>query len=149
MYVRNPLSFHQVSKINLSKELIDCIVFWTKDPSKIMSKLHQLDDDGYRYYFQITLNSYEKPIEKNVPNLKDSIRSFKELSNKIGKLKVIWRYDPIILSKNISIDYHLERFESIARDLHHYTKRCVISFLDIYSRTKKRLSDINLKVSCL
>jgi len=145
VYVRNPMNFHQVSKISLSKDVVDCIVFWTKDPSKIISKLGQLDDYGYRYYFQITINGYPKEIEKNVPDLESAINSFINLSEKIGKEKVIWRYDPIILSKTLSIDYHVERFGSIAKKLHPYTERCVFSFLDIYSRTRKRLSGINLK----
>ena len=66
VYVRNPMNFHQVSKIILSKDIVDCIVFWTKDPSKIIAKLGQLDDYGYRYYFQITINGYPKEIEKNM-----------------------------------------------------------------------------------
>ena len=69
VYVRNPMNFHQVSKIILSKDVVDCIVFWTKDPSKIISKLDRLDDIGYRYYFQITINGYPKEIEKNMPIL--------------------------------------------------------------------------------
>ena len=66
VYVRNPMNFHQVSKISLSKDVVDCVVFWTKDSSKIISKLGQLDAYGYRYYFQITINGYAKEIEKNM-----------------------------------------------------------------------------------
>jgi Domain of unknown function (DUF1848). len=144
-YVRNPMNFHQVSKISLSKDVVDCIVFWTKDPSKIIEKLDQLDGLGYRYYFQITINGYPREIEKSVPNLENAINSFINLSKKIGKEKVIWRYDPVILSETLSINYHVERFGSIAKKLHSYTERCVFSFLDIYSRTRKRLVDVGLK----
>jgi len=63
--VRNPMNFHQVSKISLSGDLIDCIVFWTKDISKIIRYLDILDNYEYRYYFQITINSYDRQIEKN------------------------------------------------------------------------------------
>ena len=66
VYVRNPMNFHQVSKISLSKDVVDYIVFWTKDTSKIIAKLSQLDNYGYRYYFQITINGYPKEIEKNM-----------------------------------------------------------------------------------
>ena len=106
-YVRNPMNFHQVSKIILSKDVVDCIVFWTKDSSKIIAKLGQLDNYGYRYYFQITINGYPEEIEKNVPDLEIAIDSFINLSEKIGKEKVIWRYDPIILSETLSIDYRV------------------------------------------
>jgi hypothetical protein len=83
VYIRNPMNFHQVSKIILSKDIVDCIVFWTKDPSKIIAKLGQLDDYGYRYYFQITINGYPKEIEKNVPDLESAIDSFINLSEKM------------------------------------------------------------------
>jgi len=147
LYVRNPMNFNQVSRINLSVKDIDCIVFWTKNPSKIISQLSQLDGPGYRYYFQITVNGYPGEIEKNVPDLESAINSFINLSkNKsVGKEKAIWRYDPIILSDKLGIAYHIDKFSQIAQRLNGYTKRCVISFLDIYSRTKKRLSNINLK----
>jgi DNA repair photolyase len=145
VYVRNPMNFHTISAIKLSKDVVDCIVFWTKDPSKIISKLGQLDAYGYRYYFQITINGYSKEIEKNVPDLESAIDSFIELSDKIGKERVTWRYDPIILSDNTNIDYHIDKFNQIAQRLNGHTGRCVISFLDIYSRTKKNLSHINYK----
>ncbi|MBE3089167.1 MAG: DUF1848 domain-containing protein, partial [Actinobacteria bacterium] len=145
VYVRNPMNFHVVSKINLSKDVLDCIVFWTKDPSKIIAKLDQLDDLGYRYYFQITINGYPKEIEKNVPDLESAIDSFINLSGEIGKEKVIWRYDPIILSDKLDLTYHIDKFNQIAQRLNGYTKRCVISFLDVYSRTAKNLSHVNYK----
>jgi len=138
VYVRNPMSFHVVSKINLSKEAIDCIVFWTKDPSKIIEKLDKLNSYVKNYYFQITINGYPKEIEKNVPSLENTINSFIKLSEKIGKEKVIWRYDPIILSDELDIAYHIEKFNKIAKNLNGHTKRCVISFLDVYSRTAKK-----------
>ena len=145
VYVRNPMSFHVVSKINLSKEAIDCIVFWTKDPSKIIEKLDQLNAYVKNYYFQITINGYPKEIEKNIPSLENATNSFIKLSEKIGKEKVIWRYDPIILSDELDAAYHIEKFNKIAKKLNGYTKRCVISFLDVYSRTAKNLSHINYK----
>ena len=145
LYVRNPINFNQVSKINLSNDLIDCIVFWTKNPLKIIPKLDQLDEYGHRYYFQITINAYGRVIENNVPDLNDLISSFIEISKKIGKPKVIWRYDPIILSKEFTIDYHVNKFEYISRKLYPHTERCVISFLDMYPNTRKKLSNIGLK----
>ena len=159
VYVRNPIYPHKVSEVSLSKDVIDCIVFWTKDPSNMVKKLEpnpkpkpeqKLEHkpgplDGYRYYFQITINGYPKEIEKNVPDLDSAINSFNDLSGIIGKEKVIWRYDPVILSKTLTIDYHVEMFSKIAKKLHPHTERCVFSFLDVYSRTKKRLSEIDLK----
>jgi len=120
LYVRNPMNFHQVSKINLSADLIDCIVFWTKNSSKITYMLDQIGSYGFRYYFQITINGYPSEIEKNVPDLESAINLFINLSRKIGKEKVIWRYDPIILSDKLNLAYHIDRFNQIAHRLNGY-----------------------------
>ena len=107
--VRNPFNSHQVSKIDLSTDVVDCIVFWTKDVSPMIDKLYLIKD--YKYYFQFTINSYGEDIENVISKRKEKIiYSFKRLSEKIGNEKVLWRYDPIILSDKYSIDYHKKHF---------------------------------------
>ena len=107
--VRNPMNAHQISKISLSADVIDCIVFWTKNPRPMINRLDELKD--YNYYFQFTLNSYAKDIEPNVPSKdKEIIKSFRELSEKIGKDRVVWRYDPILINDNYSVDHHIKYF---------------------------------------
>ena len=71
--------------------------------------------------------------------------TFKELSSKIGPERVIWRYDPIILSDNITLDYHIRYFEEIARRLQGHTKTCVISFLDLYKKTERNLRNTSAR----
>lgn len=137
VYVRNPMNIHQVSRIKLSPDVIDCIVFWSKNPSPMLNRLHELD--GYMYYFQFTINPYDMGIEQNVPTKNRIIETFKELAYKIGPERVIWRYDPIILTDNITLDYHIRYFEEIAKRLQGYTKTCVISFLDLYKKTERNL----------
>jgi DNA repair photolyase len=140
LLVRNPMSYHQVSEVTLSPKVIDCIVFWTKDPTKIITKLDSLRD--YKYYFQITVNPYDRLIERNVPDKKRIIESFKTLSSIIGKDKVIWRYDPIILNRDLGIEYHTQHFNSLASELSNYTERCTISFLDLYKKTERNMKCI-------
>ena len=141
--VRNPLNVHQVSKIKLTPDVVDFIVFWTKNPEPLLDKLKELQD--YNYYFQFTLNSYDTDIEEFVPNKgKYVISTFKKLSDKIGKEKVIWRYDPILLNDKYSIVYHLENFEKLAKQLSDYTEKCTISFVDLYKKTEKNLKSTNL-----
>ena len=104
LYVRTPMNVHQVSKISLSPDVVDGIVFWTKNPAPMMDKLDLLSD--YAYYFQFTVNSYARDIEPNIPNKNDTIIPlFKKLSNRIGKDRVIWRYDPILLTEKYTIEY--------------------------------------------
>ncbi len=136
-YVRNPMNIHQVSKINLSPDIVDCIVFWTKNPKPMLDRINELSD--YHYYFQFTLNPYAADIEPYVPNKgREVIKTFIELSEKIGADKIIWRYDPILLSDKYSIEYHAKYFEKLAKDLNGSFSKCVISFIDIYKKNIKQ-----------
>ena len=141
LYVRNPMNFHQISEIKISPDVVDCIVFWTKNPLPMMERLDELE--AYNYYFQFTLTGYGNDVERNLPNKKTSvIPIFQELSNKIGKEKVVWRYDPIFFSNRYNVQYHLKAFRSIAEALSGYTEKCVISFLDIYPKNKKIMDNL-------
>ena len=146
--VRNPVNRKQISKIPLSPEFVECIVFWTKNPLPLLPELETIDQLGYKYYFQFTLTSYNKTIEPNVPKKTILIDSFKKLSYKIGKEKVIWRYDPILISDVFHYNYHLEWFHYMAEQLSGYTDKCIISFLDVYKKCERNMKEIALaKVS--
>lgn len=138
LYVRNPMSEHQVSRINLAPEVVDCIVFWTKNPAPMLGHLEELN--RYDYYFQYTLNCYGSEVEPHVPPLGERLQSFISLSRIIGKERVIWRYDPVLFSEIYTPEYHLEKFSAIAKALSAYTRKCVFSFVDTYvSKNSKSL----------
>jgi len=142
VYVRNPMNVHQISQISLSPEVVDGIVFWTKNPIPMLDKLDALKD--YMYYFHFTLNSYGADVEKNIPSKsKAIIPAFQRLSDLIGPDRVIWRYDPIFFSKAYTMDYHVHYFEELAKRLAPYTKKCTISFLDLYRNTEKNISALS------
>lgn len=141
--VRNPMNVHQVSRINIRPEVVDCIVFWTKNAGNVIQHLDQLKE--YNYYFQYTINPYNKLIEENVPTKKNIIENFRALSDKISSKRVIWRYDPILLTDNINIEYHLRYFEELAKRLQGYTQRCVISFVDLYKKTVSNTRDLMMR----
>lgn len=142
--VRNPMNIHQVSRVSISSDVVDGIVFWSKNPAPMLSKLDELRD--YMYYFQFTLTAYGQDIEPNVPDKERIvIPTFQRLSDTIGPERVIWRYDPIFLSAKYTVDYHIKCFEALAKRLSPYTKQCVISFLDFYRNTAKRMSAVGLQ----
>ena len=130
--VPNPYNRGQAIRIPLTKDTVDCFVFWTKDPRPLLDRIGELG--GYNYYFQYTLNGYGNDVERNVPPVDVSIRTFRELSGTIGRKKVIWRYDPILINDRASVDWHISNFGNIADALHEHTDRCVISFVDMYQR---------------
>jgi hypothetical protein len=141
--VRNPMNIHQIGKISLSPDVVDGIVFWSKNPAPMLDRLDELQD--YTYYFQFTLNPYGKDVEPNVPSKNDVvIPVFQKLSRRIGKEKVIWRYDPILLNKKYTIKYHLKYFDLLASKLADYTEKCTVSFLDYYKKTEKNTQPLNI-----
>ncbi|MDR1067984.1 MAG: DUF1848 domain-containing protein [Clostridiales Family XIII bacterium] len=134
--VRNPVNLRQVSRIKLTPEVVDGIVFWTKDPTPMLDRLGELKD--YTYYFQFTITPYGKDIEPNIPPKNEAIlTAFKKLSDMIGPDRIIWRYDPILISEKYSAEYHLRAFAKIAGELHDYTRKVIISFIDEDYRTVK------------
>ena len=142
--VRNPMNAHQISKISLSPDIVDGIVFWTKNPIPMLGRLDELKD--YTYYFQLTLNSYGQDVETHVPNKQNVIiPAFQKLSDSIGPEKVIWRYDPVFLSEKYTPEYHIRYFEKLAKILHPYTKKCTFSFIDMYRNTEKNVKGLALQ----
>jgi len=137
------MNIHQISKIDLSPQVVDCIVFWTKNPLPMMDRLDELKD--YHYYFQFTLTSYGKDVEPYLPDKrKQMIGIFCRLSSKIGKEKVIWRYDPIFFTDRYTAEYHIRAFREIAEALQGHTDKVVISFADLYAKTMKNMKGINI-----
>jgi len=141
--VADPFNPRQVGRFSLLPDDVDAIVFWSKNPRPLMARLNELDSRGYRYYFQFTLNDYPPFLEPNVPGLGERLDTLRTLSDRLGPERVVWRYDPIVVSSVTPTDYHLERLEGIASSLGGYTKRLVISLLDFYSKTEGRLSRLS------
>lgn len=143
VYVRNPMNIHQISKISLSPSVVDGIVFWTKNPIPMMNRLDELEN--YMYYFQFTITAYGNDVETNIPSKNDVIiPSFKKLSEKLGSNRVIWRYDPIMLTQKYTIEYHIKYFEKIAERLSGYTQKCIISFVDLYKNTQSHTKNLGI-----
>ena len=142
--VRNPMNIHQIGKINLSPNVVDGIVLWTKNPMPMFKRLSELEK--YNYYFQFTLNAYNKDVEPNIPSKNDVIiPAFQRLSREIGKERVVWRYDPIFFNERYTMEYHCKYFNLLASRLEGYTEKCTVSFLDLYRNTARNTQPLNLQ----
>lgn len=135
--VRNPMNIHQISKINLHPDIVDCIVFWSKNPKPMLDKLRFLND--YTYYFQFTLNPYDRDVEARLPCKDETIETFKKLSEMIGPQKIIWRYDPVLINKKYSIQYHIDKFYQFASNLKGCTEKVTFSFIDFYKKITENI----------
>lgn len=138
--VVNPYRQDQIKSVSLLPGDVDVIVFWTRHVIPLLPFLDELDLRGFRYYFQYTLTHYPHRLEPGTPSLEAALGSFKALAQKIGKERVVWRYDPIYLSKSTSLNFHRQNFRALARSLRGYAQRCVVSLFDDYTKSRSRLS---------
>ena len=124
-------------KMYISFKNCKVIVFWTKNPKPILPYLHELDERGIHYYFQVTLNDYVKEgLEPNVSSVDSRVETFKKLSDMIGKERVIWRFDPLIIAPTISPRELLKKIWNVGNKLKGYTDKLVFSFIDVKAYRK-------------
>lgn len=138
--VRNPFNPKLVSRIML--EDVDLLFFCTKNPIPI---LYKIKDIKKKVYFHITLTSYKKDIEPNVPDKKDIIEAIKKLSNIIGKENIVIRYDPILINDKYTVDYHIKAFDKLCELLDGYTNKILISFIDDYKNVRNNYKILKYK----
>ena len=140
--VRNPYYGEQVSRYRLSRDVVDCLVFCTKNPAPMLKHLDELKSFGIGLYFFVTITPYEKEVEPNVPEKGEVMDSFIELSRALGIEKVCWRYDPIFTDEKYSVSFHIKAFRQMAEKLRGASDRCIISFIDLYEKTKKNFPGV-------
>lgn len=136
--IPNPWNADRLGRVELSPRNVDCIVFWTKNPAPMMDRLSEIDRMGYDYYFQFTVTAYGRDIERNLPEKRELVESFKRLSEMLGPERVDWRFDPILKDLRYPPEKVSEFFENLCGKLHDYTERCIISFADDYSHGQNR-----------
>lgn len=140
--VPNPFNRDQVAGVSLRPEDVDVIVFWTRHPRPLFRHLPELDARGYRYYFQYTLLANPRALDPHVPSPEAALHTFRELAERIGPERVIWRYDPIVLSSVTGPDFHRRTFAQIAQALAGSTGRVVVSLMDVYRKAQRRLREL-------
>ena len=108
-----------------------------------MEWLDELEDRGFdRYYFLFTLNQYPDPLEPNLPPVSRRLDVFLELADRLGPKRVIWRYDPIIISNQTPYDYHREIFDKLCGRLKGASTRVITSPVNYYRKTNRRLGEL-------
>ena len=145
VYVKNPFNAKQISKVNIKPEVVDCIVFWSRNPKPLMERLGELDELNYKYYFQFTITPYHKDLERNSPDKKEVVKTFASLSKKIGKEKVILRYDPILITEKYRLEFHKKAFKMLCERMQGYTEKIIISYLDDYRKVSRNMKGFKLQ----
>jgi len=138
----NPYNPKQIKRVSLLKDDVDAFVFWTRDPRHILVNADELTQRGYPFYVMVSVTGYPDALEPNQASVPEVLKSMKELSKKIGQERVIWRYDPIILTDITNDEFHCRNFKELSQNLSGYVKRVIISIYDEYPKAVKRLSEL-------
>ena len=134
--VRNPVARNVVYKVDMSPRNIDLLLLMTKDPRPMMPFIEELKERRMNIGFQVTITPYGHDVEPGVPDKADVAEAFRRISDMIGKERMVWRYDPVILNKKFDINYHQRKFDILCRELAGYTGRCIFSFVEIHGKLK-------------
>ena len=143
--VRNPVDSRTVYRVELTPDVVDGIVFWSKNPAPMFSayasELRQLRE-RIPFYFQFTVNGYGPELEPEVPAREQLCATFAALAEEFGRDAVVWRYDPIILTERSSFSEQIRNFTFLVEKLAPCTTECIISFLDLYRKTARNMRHI-------
>lgn len=143
VYSRNPLFLNKVTRYELNPEVVDCVIFCSKNYEPILERLHEITD-RFNTYFYYTITAYGKDIEPNVPSIEDSIETLIKLSEIVGAKRIAWRYDPILLTEKYTKNRHYETFDYMSEKLSPYIDRCIFSFVEMYKKLKTNMPEIIL-----
>jgi DNA repair photolyase len=122
-------------------------VFWSKNPAPFIPLLKELDKRNLLYYFQVTVNDYEKEgMERGVPPLAERINAFQRLAGLVGAKRVIWRFDPLVLTDTLSPEELLDRIRRIGGKLSGYTERLTVSFITLYAKVMRNLDEAGIRI---
>lgn len=138
---RNPMFPTHVSHLRLDPDVVDCVLFCSKDYAPILDRLHLIYDRFPTFYFY-TITAYGADVEPNVPSIDESIATLYELERQVGAGRIAWRYDPVLLTSDYTIERHLETFESMAQRLAGHVDRCIFSFVEIDEMIRQNMPEL-------
>lgn len=140
-YSRNPLFPNNISKISLNPKDVDCLMFCSKNYKSMLKYMKEINEK-YRIICHYTITAYDKDVEPYVPSIDESIKTLIELSKIVGKEKVLWRYDPILLTEKYTVEKHLKTFEYMAKQIAPYVQRAIFSFVEMYKKLDYNMPEI-------
>lgn len=143
VYVRNPLYPEKVTRYELTPSKVDCVIFCSKNYEPILPRLHEITDKFNSYFFY-TITAYGRDVEPNVPDIDKSIDTLFKLERLVGRERIVWRYDPVLLTKKYTVQQHLITFEHMAARLAGHVKSCVFSFVELYNKLQFNMPELVL-----
>lgn len=142
--VRNPFNYRQISEIRLSPAVVEALILWTKNPAPLLPHLDEIEAMGYPVLIHYTITACDRLLEPGLPDVSQRLASFRTLSERLGPERVLWRFDPILLTQAQGVDHCLDRFAALAGALQGLTHQCSISFVSLYAKCRRNLAGVGL-----
>ena len=140
-YSRNPLFPDKVTRYELTPDKVDCVVFCSKNYEPVLAELPKITS-RFHTYFYYTITAYGKDVEPGVPSIEQSMETLKRLAALVGRQRLAWRYDPVLLTAKYTIRTHMETFERMAEELAPYVDRCIFSFVEMYKKLAANMPEL-------
>jgi len=141
VYSRNPLFPNKVTRYELTPDKVDCVQFCSKNYEPILDDIHVITD-RFPTYFHYTITAYGEDVEPGVPSIDRSMETLKKLAAIVGRHRLAWRYDPVLLTKKYTIQYHMDMFDKMAAELTPYVDRCIFSFVEMYKKLENNMPEL-------
>lgn len=141
VYSRNPLFTNKVTSYQLSPDKVDAVLFCSKNYEPALPRLHEITN-RFRTLFHFTLNGYGHDIEPAVPSVSERLETLKELSKLVGKQRLFWRYDPILVTPRYPPRWHDAMFDYLAEQIAPYVSGCIVNFVDVFIKLSSRIPEI-------
>lgn len=139
--VRNPLFPQKVSRYELDSTVVDCVEFCSKNYAPLLPRLHEITS-RFNTHFHYTITAYGPDIEPGVPCLQESVETLYELERRVGARRICWRYDPVLLAGDYTVERHLETFSRLAGRLSGHVDRCIFSFVEMYQKLERNFPEL-------
>lgn len=138
---RNPLFPNRVTQYTLTPKTVDAVLFCSKNYAPALARLSEITGK-YRTLFHFTLNGYGTDVEPKTPPLSERLQTLSELARIVGKERVYWRYDPVLLTKAYTAEWHAEQFRREAEAISPYVAGVIVGFVEMFIRLQERLPSL-------
>lgn len=138
VFYPNPFG-NTLHRVSLLPKDVHSIIFWSKHYGPLLPRLGELLDKGYKVCFHYTINNAPRLLEPHAPPWELSVKIFRELASATSPRQVFWRFDPIVLTRELNAGFYLTRFKEIGSRLQGATERCYFSFVQLYGKTKSKM----------
>ena len=126
-------------EVSLDAESVSGFVFWTRNPGLFGDALGAVRDRGTPFVVQLTITGYPRALDGATIDPEIAVAQVRHIAATYGPRSVVWRYDPVVFTSLTTAAWHRATFARLAAALAGSVDEVVVSFAQIYRKTKRNL----------